>query len=261
MESNITRDRWGRPLIVPPEGGKPVPYIRASTVAGALDDGQGLMAWKMRMACVGLSQRPDLLLAVAAAKENTKEINILVEEAMEAAGANNAARIGSALHAMTETHDRGQDIGFIPPEYLNDIKAYVHATKNFKNLFIEQFCINDTWQIGGTPDRLVEFKNNNYIADLKTGSLRDGEHSIQLGIYANSVPFDFATGTRFDWGVPVNQKLGIIIHLPAGKGICNLHFVDLIHGKKGVELAMKVRQWNQKKGILSPFNQEAGIDE
>ena len=261
VNNTVTRDRWGRPLIIPPEGGKPVPYIRASTVAGSLDDGQGLMAWKMRMACIGLSQRPDLLLAVAAAKENVKEINVLVEEAMEASGANNARRIGSAIHLLTETHDKGQDIGFIPPEYVADIQAYARATAEFKNLYIEQFVINDKHRIGGTPDRVVRFKNNCYIGDLKTGSLRDAEFSIQLAIYANSQPFNFGTGERFDWEEPINKKLGIIIHLPAGQGVCNLHFVDLQHGMKGVELAMNVRKWNQKKGILSPFNQEAGMNE
>ena len=33
----IKRDRWGRPLILQPDGSSE-PYIRASTMAGALDD-------------------------------------------------------------------------------------------------------------------------------------------------------------------------------------------------------------------------------
>ena len=33
----IERDKWDRPLITPPDGGKPVGYTRASTLAKALD--------------------------------------------------------------------------------------------------------------------------------------------------------------------------------------------------------------------------------
>jgi hypothetical protein len=46
--SDIKRDRWGRPLITPPDGGKPVPYTRVSTLAKALDDKTALMRWKQR---------------------------------------------------------------------------------------------------------------------------------------------------------------------------------------------------------------------
>lgn len=34
----VRRDRWGRYLVVPPDGGKPVGYTRATTVAKALDE-------------------------------------------------------------------------------------------------------------------------------------------------------------------------------------------------------------------------------
>lgn len=47
----IQRDRWGRPLITPPDGGKPKPYTRASTLAKALDDNQGLIDWST---CTGI---------------------------------------------------------------------------------------------------------------------------------------------------------------------------------------------------------------
>ena len=55
-ELEIPRDRYGRPMVVPPKGGKPVPYTRTTTVAGSLDDGTGLVAWKLRMAAAGLTE-------------------------------------------------------------------------------------------------------------------------------------------------------------------------------------------------------------
>ena len=68
--TELTRDRWGRPLIVPPEGGKPVGYTRVSTLAKALDDLNNLMAWKARKTAEGLVRRPDLLTLVSGAIAN-----------------------------------------------------------------------------------------------------------------------------------------------------------------------------------------------
>ena len=64
-DTEIPRDRWGRPLIIPPEGGEPVPYNRASGVGKTLDDLNNLMAWKARKVAEGLVRRPDLLTGVA----------------------------------------------------------------------------------------------------------------------------------------------------------------------------------------------------
>jgi hypothetical protein len=52
------RDQWGRYLVLPPDGDKPVGYTRATTVAGALDDGYGLQKWLATMSiCVRLRRR------------------------------------------------------------------------------------------------------------------------------------------------------------------------------------------------------------
>ena len=60
----IERDRYGRPMILPPKGKEKVPYTRATTIANSLDDASALVAWKMRMAAIGLTTRPDLLVAI-----------------------------------------------------------------------------------------------------------------------------------------------------------------------------------------------------
>ena len=65
MDEPVTRDRWGRPLIIPPDGGKPVAYTRVTTVAKTLEDEGGLSKWMMRMTALGLAQRPDLYALVA----------------------------------------------------------------------------------------------------------------------------------------------------------------------------------------------------
>lgn len=245
----ITRDRYGRPMVVPPKGGKAIPYTRTTTIAGSLDEGSALVAWKLRMAAIGLTNRPDLLLAATVARDDKLALDKLVEDSMEAAGATQAATIGTALHALTEKIDRGEDIGMIPHDYVADIQAYEQATKVFKNIFIEQFCVLDKFKIAGTPDRVVEYNGELYISDLKTGSIAyPHKIAIQLAIYAHGLPYDPATATRAEWG-KVNQEQGIIVHLPAGKGECTLHFVDIKQGWKGVQLAMKVRSWRDTKKL------------
>jgi hypothetical protein len=249
-EVEVARDRYGRPMVVPPKGGKAVPYTRTTTVAGSLDDGTALVAWKLRMAAAGLTLRPDLLLAASANRDNKLEMDKLVEDAMEAAGATSAATIGTAIHTLTEKHDRGEDLGVIPEEYVADIQAYADATKKFKNIFIEQFCVLDKYKIAGTPDRVVEYQGQLYISDLKTGSIAyPNKIAMQLAVYAHGLPYDPATTTRGSWG-GVNQEKGIIVHLPAGSGKCELHFVDIAQGWKGIELAMKVRAFRDTKKSL-----------
>ena len=251
----IERDRYGRPMVVPPEGGMAIPYTRTTTVAGSLDDGHALVAWKLRMAAAGLSMRPDLLLAVSAAREDKLMMDKLVDDSIDAAGGTQAATIGTALHALTEKLDRGQELGVIPHDYVADIQAYEQATKNFENINIEQFCVLDKFKIAGTPDRVVRYKGELFISDLKTGSISyPHKIAMQLAVYANGLPYDPATTTRGTWG-NVNTKKGIIVHLPAGGGECTLHFVDIAQGWKAIQLAMKVRTWRDTKKITTKIKE------
>ena len=256
MRGEIERDRYGRPLVKPPKGGKPVAYTRATTIANSLDDPAALTAWKMRMAAIGLSVRSDLLLAINAAQDDKMAINRYIEDAMEVAGASRAATIGTALHTYAEKLDLGQELGPIPDEWAGDIRAYESATKKLNQIYIEQFCVLDKYKIAGTPDRLVEYNGELFIADIKTGRIDHPNNiAIQLAIYAYGSPYDVATGSRGSWG-NVNQEKAIIIHLPAGTGLCKLVWIDIAEGKKGLDFAMKVRQWRDKKGLITPIPEQ-----
>jgi len=249
----IDRDRYGRPLIIPPTGGKAIAYTRATTIANSLDDASALTAWKMRMAAIGLTTRPDILLSITAAQDDKMAVNSLIEDAMEVAGANKAANIGTAIHSFAERLDLGQDLGIVPPQWAPDIKAYEEATKILNNKFIEQFCVLDKFKIAGTPDRIVEYKGELFVADIKTGRVDHPNNiAIQLAIYANGLPYDSATATRGTWG-EVNKDKAIIIHLPAGTGTCKLMWIDIKEGFKGLQFSMKVRKWRDQKGLATPF--------
>ena len=251
----IQRDRWGRPLIAPPDGSKPVAYTRATTLAGTMDDLYGLMGWKVRTAALGLADRPDLQLAITTNRGNKKALDKICEQALEAGGATAAATIGTALHTLTEQLDRGEELPTVPDHVAADVEAYRKATAQLEHLAIEQFTVCDELQVAGTPDRIVRWQGGNYIADLKTGqNIQYGLHKIalQLAIYSRSVAYDTATGQRT--ALPdVNQSNAIVIHAPAGSGKAELLWINISAGWDAVDLAMQVRSWRKAKNLSVPF--------
>lgn len=255
--ATITRDRFGRPLVIPPDGGKPVAYTRATTLASAVEDTFNLARWQQRMVAVGLADRPDLQLAVTAHRNDKGRLNDICEQAIEAAKGTAAATTGTALHTLTELVDLGQDLPIVPPDAEADLAAYRETTACLQVEAIEQFVVIDDLKVGGTPDRIVRWNGERLIADIKTGSIEWGIQKIamQLALYAHGKAYDPATGQRSP--LNVNQTSGLIIHLPAGSGQCELVWVDLKRGWEAVELAVKVREWRKAKGLTAPF-QAAG---
>lgn len=257
----IDRDRYGRPLIVPPGGGKPVPYTRATTFVGVLEDTYNLSRWQQRMVAQGLTSRPDLMLAVSAlplngqmSADDKRTLNGLCEQAMEAAQAHAAATVGTALHALAERHDRGEELGPIPGQYQADIDAYITETAHLDMVQIETFGVHDELRIGGTWDRIVQIDGRNYIADLKTGSIEwgIGKIAMQLSVYSRCQQYDADTGQRTP--LPnVHQGRALVIHLPAGKGQAELVWVDIAAGWEAVELASRVRAWRARKDLTRPY--------
>jgi hypothetical protein len=265
----IERDRWGRPLVVPPNGGKKVAYTRCTTFIDCLDDKFGLQKWMMRMVALGLANRPDLLLSVSAHKDDKRELDRICDSAKEAAAASAAATTGTALHALTELVDRGETLPVVPDSAKASLDAYTAATAELKATAIEQFLVLDTLKIGGTTDRIVTVGGESYIADIKTGSIEYGALKIamQLAVYARSYAYDIATGERTVHGASTTR--GLIIHLPANPETwadpkvaeCHLHWVDLEAGWEAVKVAAQVRdQRGLKFGQLTkPFDPDEAV--
>ena len=256
----IDRDRYGRPLVVPPGGGKPVAYTRCTTYIDVLDDKFNLQKWMQRMVALGLASRPDLLLSVSAHREDKRELDRICESAREAAAASAAATTGTALHALTELIDRGQELpAGLPPNVLASLDAYKAATADLKATHIEQFCVQDHLKIGGTPDRVVKYQRKSYIADLKTGSIEWGilKIAMQLAVYARSHTYDVATGERGEHDA--DRTRGLVIHLPAvedpADARCDLHWVDIEQGWHAVTVARQVREKRAIKfgDLVTPF--------
>jgi predicted RecB family endonuclease len=252
---DIPRDRWGRPWIVPPGGGKPVTYTRATTYVGVLEDTFNLSRWQQRMVALGLAQRPDLVLAAAAHHDDKEKLNEICQSAMDAAAAGAAAGVGTALHKLTERLDLGQEIGVVPEAYRADIDAYAKATAGFEVVAVEKFVVQDHLKVGGTPDLVVSYGGELFIADKKTGSIEwgAGKIAMQLAMYARSVFYDHVTKTRTPLGA-VNLDRAIVVHLPAGQGRCELKWVDIAAGWEAVALATQVRAWRARRRLIYDFD-------
>lgn len=261
--AEIPRDRYGRPMILPAKGGKNrkrIPYRRTTTFVGALDDMNGLMKWQARQVAYGMGQRNDLVLAAAAANPDDKKLlHDIAEKAKTAAKSSAAADIGTALHSFTERMDRGEQLGHVPAEYRADLNAYRRATSAIEWVGIESFRVLDDWQIAGTADRIGIFPHRDRlrIADIKTGSI-DYPHkmAMQLAMYARMVPYRIADDTRGADPGEIDLNTGIIIHLPAGQGRCDLYEIDIMKGWGACLIARQVWDWRATKGLTQPLSLE-----
>lgn len=251
----IPRDRYGRPMVCPPNSKKRVAYRRVTTFVGCLDDQSGLTKWKQRHVAYGMGQRKDLVVAAAAADPgDKKKLGDIADEAFEFSNGTtgNAATIGTALHSLTERVDRGQQLGVVPAEFKPDIEEYQRATEGIEWIGIEAFRVHDEWKVAGTADRLGRFpwSDRIRICDIKTGSI-DYPHkmAMQLAMYARSLPYDIATDKRGTDPGEIDLNTGVIIHLPAGQGTCALYEINISAGWGACLIAHQVWRWRGTKDL------------
>ncbi|MFJ6183782.1 hypothetical protein [Streptomyces sp. NPDC092295] len=289
----VPRDGWGRPLIVPEVGGKPKGHTRTTTFIDCIEDKSNLIDWKARNVLVGMTRRPDLADRARELNPedaaDKKALNELVELAEDAAGANDRSRKGTYLHDLSEYVDRGEPLPkTISGADLDDMAAYMMATSVLKVVAIEQFVVVPELGVGGTFDRLSHYEGPGpdgkpiagaFITDTKTGSIEYGKLKMasQLAVYSRGklyehehFPVDandkkaIAAWKKQEFTAeqaaqaysplpPVNQEWGIIVHLPAGTGTCNLYWADLSIGWALANLALTIRKARGTKGALKPF--------
>jgi hypothetical protein len=252
--TDISRDRWGRPLIEPIGGGKPEPYTRVSTLAKVLDDKTALTKWKQRMTALGIGLRPDLAQLASVVKDDNQRLDAVVEEAMSAAQVTRPANIGTTLHALTEFLDRGEMPPNVPDSAWPDLTAYENATKDIEVLGSELFVVVDELKAGGSFDRLVRLPDGRVmVADIKTGQHEPRyphAATTQIAIYSRGHLYEPGAGRIGhlpDLGV--DQDHGLLIHLPAGTGICDLYLLDLQVGWELACTATEVRARFRDKPI------------
>lgn len=258
----VRRDRWGRYLVLPPGGDKPVGYTRATTIAKALDDQSSLIDWAKRTTAVGLAARPDLLALVATTDpDDRKTLNDLCSKASEAGGATQRRDLGTALHSMLERS--WFDPTYQPPEpYRADVAA-VHQALTDHGLtpmpgMAERLIVNDVLQVAGMFDLGLTDGTTNFIGDVKTGATVNYgalAWAIQLRLYAAANTL-YTQGAAADGSLdrrdpmpPFDQERALVIHVQPGSGVCDLHELDLTVGEHGVGLAVAVRNIRKAKPI------------
>lgn len=256
----IQRDRYGRYLIATP-GGNLTPYTRTTTISSTLDDTHNLTNWKLRILACGLRDAHDIYARLATTpNDNTRELNQLVQQALDAGGINTAANIGTALHEMTQHHDEGTQ-QHLPEAWNERIQTYAQTLADNQitilTKHIEQVVVLDDHKIAGTIDRIVRLADGRtLIADLKTG--RDLTYSwnniaIQLAIYAHATHCYNPTTQRRTPMPDVDQTTALVIHLPATEPGCALHLLDIRAGWEAAQLAIAAREWRQTRNLNTPY--------
>lgn len=260
-DQEIPRDQYGRPLITPPGGGKPVAYTRASTLGSTLDDKTAITNWQMRNVVLGMAARPDLVALAAAKKDNKTAIGRIADDASEYALASSAANIGTAVHSYIEAVNNGEEPWSVPAELQADITAYRQAISKWEVIESEVFVVCDELKVAGTFDFRARSpilgRKRSRVWDLKTGAgaAKYGQNSIavQLAVYAHGQKYDPATGERTPLDMDLNEAF--VMHIVAGSGKATAHRVDIVKGWEGAQKAIDVRAWRKTKNLFTPFTE------
>ncbi|QIS21283.1 hypothetical protein [Nocardia terpenica] len=258
---NVTRDRWGRPLLVPKGGTEREPYTRASTLAKALDDSSGLMSWKTAMVALGIVKERSLAARIAsllskdgdaAYTQNKSALRDITEKAMAAAGAGRAADSGTAFHELAEVIDDGRWPDFMPPELEEPMQAYAETMRaaGVTVLDKEPFLAVDVIRCAGSMDRLVEIDGKIRAADIKSG-INNSRFPLavmcQTAIYAHGERYNVEDDSRSVLHPDIDLEKSLLIEIPRepnkyGKFECALYELDIEYGWRAVQLALELRE-------------------
>ena len=262
LPKEITRDQWGRPMIMNPDG-KIYPYVRASTLAKALDETEALGMWKARMAARGVAIVPALASAFAGFVDmddpaTKKEANQLVEQAMERAGANDTRTQGTGIHGLIEHYITGHAIPHVPDHLRATLQSFIRATSSWRFLASELFVVNHRWRSAGSADgvALIPGTTKPRIVDVKTGKVADYKavsFGIQLAVYAFAELYNPSTGQTAPFPQAMDLEVVHIIHVDPVKERTHIYDVDLTEGAKAADLAVAVRAMRSNaKNIMVP---------
>lgn len=269
------RDRWGRPLIIQPDGSE-VPYVRASKVGSVLDDRYMIELANQRRVAKGMALREDLLLTAQAADldspEDKRELNAACKQAIEASGGSKKSTTGTAVHNLTAKHDSGKRMPrVILPSAKRDLDAYIRATQDIEYTSIERGMVCDELLdvaglgAAGTPDRtgwiLDPYLGRTHaVIDVKTGADADfvyGDWAVQLSIYAHAGIQDPDDPKKRNPVVPeLNKEWAYVVSIKQGTGVCRIYRVDIAAGWKGAQLAVALMEYRKTTKSMAELMEE-----
>lgn len=260
--TDVQRDRWGRPLIIQPDGST-VAYRRASSLSNVLADSGGLETWKTRLTLAGVGRSAELTERVQRASADgwqddrvaKAELSEISRDAFREAGGYDASDYGTKFHALTVPGGTDDLSGDIEPALLRDAEAFWDGMSRLglEIVATEQFVVNDDLKVAGTYDHAIRcnqpLRDPNsgevvvdsgdvLLADKKTGSLHMTDHAVQLAVYATGVRYNFLTGARAP--SPVSAEWGILIHVFRRSGVARFYLVDLVAGYSLAQFAIEI---------------------
>lgn len=238
-------------------------YSRPSGYGKNLDDENALVEWRIWKAMTGVAHSRALAAKVNATKDEDRVAKkALRDEAMDKGEANESADMGTALHAMTaRVEDDGDDFE-PPPQYVLDLDAYQDTLRRFglDSAYVECHMVNDEFRAAGTADRIYRClrplqppegdvipAGSLVLGDIKTGKSLDFSapgYCIQTALYATGVFYDIVTERRIETP-KINQLWTLLVHLPVGRGHCELYWCSVTLGLQGAWLAHEVKQWQR----------------
>ena len=242
--------------------GNPRGWTRATTFNKAISDSTAIHAWGKRNVLIGAAARPNIVSKAhrMTHADNRADLDRLVAELEEAAGANVASDIGTELHAFTEYMDAGlktwQDA---PEQYQRQLALYAQTLADaglepVPGLIERTTGIREFGGVVGTFDRTMYHRpSDSYVVvDLKTGKTMEyamAETQTQEWIYAHGINqnglYDWHTDKWSRYGLPkVREDVGVVIHMPVQgdqAGTVNLIYADLVAGRAYAELCHQVR--------------------
>jgi hypothetical protein len=271
-DDGVKRDQWGRYLLADPTTGEIIPWTRATTLAGCLDDTTSLDIWKNRNIVFGIGRRPDAYALAASAAtttdtEDKRTLDVAIHLAEEASQSSAKANLGTALHGFTQRNDLGEKNVVVPEQWTNDVVAYTDGFTTWNmwphDNFIERVLLIPEIRTAGTVDRLLMADDWELpkIGDLKTGKVEGKGRSfaIQLAIYSRATHWHDPKDNSYHEMPAIDQAKGVIIHLPVGQGRCDFYEVDLVAGWEAALLANDVHQWRKRKDLCIPFAKKTDL--
>lgn len=304
-EDAIDRPAGSRPKVVYPKlpvvngryqaphpvTGKKTSWTRITNFNKKASDHFALEQWGNRTLAVGLFSRPDLLQQVDGkdVKADRTFLNRLVEEAKQAAGSKDRARLGTIMHKHTEEVDAGhKDLADVPEQFRDDVAVYLAAMKVKGLMMLPHLMERSTavvdLEVIGTFDGIVRLPDGTYaVGDKKTGAtleFNQAEIAVQIAVYAHGVnsvgvatahPSDIeGEPPTWTWEKPrdedgnvikVREDIGIVIHIPYGTGDCFIYAIPLDVGWRGAQLCREVQSWQKVKNIVEavPDAKPSGI--
>jgi hypothetical protein len=270
----------GRPRVWLPDNSGQWYYSRPSSWGKKAEDTKNLSAWYTRLVVEGfLSERGRTLRLEWAGTDpaDKDRRNRLCDDAKDIG--DESARVGTALHALTERHDLGLPVS-PPDEFKPDLEAWKRITDVFEIVTmpsgrpaVEVFVALDydhperryPIRLAGTFDRLWRYKPcpqcgcRNYVGDLKSGKVEFGKQTIavQEGIYANAqeyIPLADGTGAVRHPLPDVCRHRGVVINLPAGTGRAEAIWFDIAWGyDMAVNLIPQIVAYRNQKNVALPF--------